>query len=467
MFRKVVLLVSGNAFGSALLLVRNLAVAALVSVEDYGIASTFAMAMAIVEVMSQFGLHQLIVQDKDGDNPRLQAGLQGFNALRGCLSGLLLFAVAYPLANFMGVPQVAWAYQVVAVLPALYGFVHFDMHRVKRRMKFLPSTLFTVIPALVSVLMVWPLAWWLGDYRVMLYSMVLQGVMGLIVSHLVAERPYRMSLDRDLISRSVKFGWPLLINALLLFAIFNGEKVIVGRELGMVALAIFAMGFTLTLTPTLVLAGSVQSFFLPMLSKAQDEPARFNRLSNATIEAGLAIGVLLILGICLLGGPLIHLLLGQRYEPLIFIMIPLGVVQAIRVCKVGSATVALARARTGNSLIANSFRVFALPFAWWIASTSGNMIHLIWTAIIAETIGFAVALYLVNKRVNVPLRGIVLPSILSFSTFITAMVDNFLVPPSLSFIDNFHASQIIIVVLGLSALFTMRELSSIVRRKIL
>ena len=44
MIRKALALLSGNAFGSLMLLVRNLVVARLISVEDYGIAATFAIS---------------------------------------------------------------------------------------------------------------------------------------------------------------------------------------------------------------------------------------------------------------------------------------------------------------------------------------------------------------------------------------------------------------------------------------
>ena len=96
---------------------------------------------------------------------------------------------------------------------------------------------------------------------------------GTLTSHLVAERPYRLVFDRGIMARSLRFGWPLLLNGILMFLAFQGDKLIVGRVMGMEALAIFAMGVTLTLTPTLVLAKSVQNMFLPKLSQLTDAPA--------------------------------------------------------------------------------------------------------------------------------------------------------------------------------------------------
>ena len=81
MLRKALLILSGNAAASLLLFARNLVIARLIPVEDYGIASTFAIAMSVVEMASQLGLQQMIVQAREGEDPHFQAALQGFTAV--------------------------------------------------------------------------------------------------------------------------------------------------------------------------------------------------------------------------------------------------------------------------------------------------------------------------------------------------------------------------------------------------
>ena len=56
MLRSALLILSGNAAASILTLARNLIVARLISVENYGIAATFAIAMAVVEMASALGI---------------------------------------------------------------------------------------------------------------------------------------------------------------------------------------------------------------------------------------------------------------------------------------------------------------------------------------------------------------------------------------------------------------------------
>ena len=407
MLRKALLILSGNAFASLLLLARTLIIARLISVEDFGIAATFALSMAIVEMMSALGLQQQIVQAKDGNDPRLQAGLQGFQVLRGIAAGAVLFLLAGPIARFLNVEHVTWAYQLLALVPVLNALVHFDIYRMNRTMVYLPGILTGVVPAAVSLAIVWPLAVWFGDWRVMLWSIMTQAVLTVLISHLVAERPYRLLFDRQIIAQSFRFGWPLLANGVLLFLVFNGEKLIVGRELGMEPLAIFAMGITLTLTPTLVMAKSMQSFFLPQLSAVHSgAPAGqdFGSLARATVQAGLLVGTVLVVAVLLFGDPLVHLLLGPKYSGLTAVLTGLAVVQALRVFKVGSSIAALACGQTGNAVIANLLRVALLPVAWLVLHQGGGLTEVIWIAIAGEAIGFAVSLLLVRYRIGVAMR---------------------------------------------------------------
>jgi len=427
MYRSALLILSGNAFASVLLLARSLIVARLISVEDYGIAATFAVSMAVVEMMSALGLQQQIVQARDGNDPRLQAGLQGFQLLRGMISGAVLFLIAGPVAWFLGIPQVTWAYQLLAVVPILNALVHFDVYRMNRAMVYLPGILTLAVPALFSVLIVWPLAAYLGDWRVMLYAILAQAVLGAITSHIVAKRPYRLLFDRSIMSQSLRFGWPLLANGILLFAVFNGEKLIVGRELGMSELAIFAMGITLTLTPTLVMARSVQSFFLPQLSALHKQGAAgregFAHLANATIQAGIVNGTLLVVAVLFFGAPIVQALLGPKYEPLVALLTSLAIVQALRVFKTGSAVVALARGQTGNAMIANLFRVAVLPVAWIVLVQGGSLTEVIWIGTAGEFCGFVASLLLVRYRIGLPMGPMLLPLLASCAVLAIAGED--------------------------------------------
>lgn len=429
MFRTALLILSGNAATSLLLLARNLTVAWLIPVADYGVAATFAVAMAVVEMMSALGLQQQIIQAKQGDEPRFQAALQGFQVLRGIAAGAVLFLLAAPMAAFLGIPEAAWAYQVLAVVPVLNAAQHFDVHRLNRQMVFGPLILSKAAPAILSLVALWPLARWFGDWQVMLWAILVQAATGVVASHLVARRPYRLLFDRTIMAQSFRFGWPLLVNGVLMFFVFQGDKLIVGRELGTEALAIFAMGMTLTLTPTLVIAGSIGNFFLPQLVAARGDDPRFHHLAMVVIEAILAVGLLFVSAVVLAGGPVVFALLGEKYASLVPLLVPLAVMQAVRMAKAGPAIVALALGHTGNAMVANLVRMLAIPAGWYVAATSGDLGLIIWVIILGEIASQGTALVLVARRsalswtdLSLPHLGLACPLLMALVLPLTAGV---------------------------------------------
>ncbi|MEZ5885377.1 MAG: oligosaccharide flippase family protein [Paracoccaceae bacterium] len=458
MLKKAILVVSGNAFASIFLLLRNLIVARLMSPENYGIASTYAISMSVVEMLSYLGLNQLMVVDKDGDNPRFQAAMQGFQVLRGTFSAIVLFLIAYPYAQFLGVERVAWSYEILALIPFINGFQHYDVHRERRHMNFTPTVLVNSIPAFVSVLSLWPLALMFGDYRIMLFALFAQAISMVATTHLTAKRPYRLMLDFGLMKHAARFGWPLLLDGALIFGAFNGERLIVLRELGVTQFAFFSMAFTLTLTPTIVLANSFQSLFLPPLTAAREDGPAFQRLSIAAIESNLAVAVLLMMGTAIVGGPLAYLLLGPKYLSILGVLVPVAALQAIRIAKNGANIVALAIGKSSSSMWCNLIRVASLPLSWWVAVRSGDVFTIIWIVCVAEILAFALSMVLAKKWAGIRLSPLILPVGLSAALTAFAVYDCFAHPPVKSMLEHLHWGLLVTFALGLVSLLTMTGL---------
>lgn len=420
MMRGAATVLCGTAATSVLSLARNLIVARLIPLEDYGIAATLIVVLAVVEMASALGLQQQIVRDGQGDDPRHQAALQGLHVLRGAVLAVVLFVLAEPLALFFGVESAATSYRWLALVPLLNGLAHFDMHRLHRHLRFGPMLLANLIPAGMSVALVWPSALWLGDHRALLWAILAQSAGQVLASHLMAERPYRLALRYAAMRESLRFGWPILLNGALLFAVFNGDRLIIGHLAGMEPLALFSMGLTLALAPALVLEKSAQVYFLPLLATALSDAARFARLSAVAFRAHLAAGALLVAGVALLGPPFARWALDGRYAGLEAILPLLAVQQGLRLVKNGNSPAALAQGRTVVSLLVGLPRLFCLGLAVIVVRNGGGLDGVILTGIVGEGLGFALSLFLTRRMLHLPLRPLVPASVLFVCVVVVA-----------------------------------------------
>jgi O-antigen/teichoic acid export membrane protein len=391
-------LLAGHGGVAAISLLRNILAARWIGIEQFGIAASFAIVLSIVEMATNLGLQQMIVRDQRGDTPRFQATLHLVQLAKGLLGAVVIYAAAEPLAQFMMIPEASWAIRALALVPLMSSLTHLDCWRYQRYDRFWPSIVVQLGPAILSLLLLVPLVNKFGDFRVLLVASLAQAAGMLIMSHLLSEQRYAIRYHRLQLRSVVRFGSPLALNGMLLLAVFHGEKLIVAHLMGPTALALIAMGFTLTLTPALIIGKSLQSYALPGLSRSVGTPA-FSVQARHVITHSLWCGVGLSAVLACLSFA-IPALLGSAFITLVPLMPILAVLHGLRVAKTGISIVALAMGDTVNTVLGNIPRLVALPLTYSTLSSGGSLWHILWIAVLAEAAGLIAASFGLWSRLH-------------------------------------------------------------------
>jgi len=275
----------GQVVSQASSFIKNLIMARLISPADFGIAAIFAMTFSLLEMISSLSAQALLVQCEDGEDPRFENTIHFVHATRGVLNATMILLLAGPISLLFGVPQAKLAFGCLALAPLIKGFYHLDINRFQREMRFGPFVLVDAGSNVLVTLMALPLALWLRNYWAMLWLLVAQSVCYLLGSHLVAERRYAWAWDRSYTKRMFEFGWPLLINGVLMFVIFDGDRCIIGSahrlfpraDFTLADLGVYSVGFALVQAPANLIGNICMSLFLPLLSRAKDFRSQFEQ----------------------------------------------------------------------------------------------------------------------------------------------------------------------------------------------
>ncbi|MFG0293268.1 MAG: oligosaccharide flippase family protein [Phycisphaerales bacterium JB050] len=398
------LLSGGSVLSAGCSFARNIIIARLISVEDFGIAATFAMTMSLIEMASNLALDRMLVQAPDGGAPRMLATAHAFQVFRGVVSAVILFLLAAPVAALFDIPGVVWAFQLIALVPLIKSFTHLDAACQQRDMRFGASVWLDTAPQVVVTVFAAPLALWLGDYRVMLVVVLGQVILMTLVSHWVASRPYRWAWDRQIIGRMLRFGWPLLINGFLMFAIFQGDKAIIGAAFTMEELGWYAAAFGLVLVPAMVASRVLQTFLLPMLSRLQDNmPAyqqRFIQSAQLCMAVGFVFGISAIIAV----DDFLVFFYGYRYSEGASVIGVLALMQAVRIARIGQSLGAMGLGDTKNPLYANAVRSIAIPLALIAVATGQGVWAVAATGLVGECLAAVCSQLLLRRRFKLPAK---------------------------------------------------------------
>lgn len=402
MLKSIAVLAGGRTSISALTFARNILVARLISVEDYGIASTFIIAIAFIELMADLGLERMIVQDRAGGSRKFIGTIQVMMVVRGFLLAGLMYMVAGPIAAVFHHPQLTWAYQLFGLVPLLHGFNNLDVMRMQRRMSFGPQVKAELAGAVASLALLWPLAVWLGDYTVMLIALLAEYLVRCLTTQIIAEHRFTLNWDTAVFKRALAFGVPLLIGGLLAFAALQGDRIIVGNQFTARDLGLFSAAATLAMTPCLITAKIAQTFFLPLLSRVQDDDAKFDAQAAVTLQAMLCIGALAAIAFSVLGPTVFLIAFGEKMREGTVYVIPIGIAFSMLLVRGGSMLpIALARGFTLNPMLGSLVRLVSLPVAFAVVWQGGSILDMVLVTICAEAASITITTILLQVRIRI------------------------------------------------------------------
>lgn len=392
----------GEAAGFAANFFRYLVLARVLGPENFGIAASLALTVQILQTISNMALNILLVQSKRGEENELLATAHSVQVLRGLISAGLIAALAWPVSAMFGVPEARWAFQVLALAPLLEGLLHLDVFRMEREMRFRPGICVNVLPKIASAAAAWPVAAWLGNYAAALWLLIGQGAVAVVVSHALAERPYRLAWHKASVAEIFRFGWPLLVNGALFFAISQGDRFIVGAAYGMRDLGIYAAAAGMVMTLSGSLFKVVQTAALPALARAQDSPREFVRRHRICLWLFAALSALYGPALIIAGGFVAVLVYGPEYRAAGVLVAWLAAAQAIRLLRLAPSLSAMARGDTRCLMHANLLRLTGVAAALVAALAQAGLPSVAASAVLGELAAVGYPVWRLSRRHAVP-----------------------------------------------------------------
>jgi O-antigen/teichoic acid export membrane protein len=354
---------AGQAVVYGCAFIRNVILARMLLKADFGIAATFAMTVSALEMMSNFSLHQLVIQNEHGAKRDFQGMAQVINAARGILTAACIYLLAYPVSLLFHIPETVWAFRWLAAVPLAKGFVHMDIYRFEREMKYLPNVLHESIPEILITLAAWPMAAWLKDYSALLWLLIAKWAMAASISHVMAGRRYEWRWRPQYGRLIFSFGWPLLLNGMMFFAIVQGDRFIVGNLFTMEDLGVYSIATALTISPSYMLMRVLGSLTLPLLASAKDDPAEFDRRHAFSAQSLSLAAAMFVAFFAVAGSGLIVFIYGEKWAAAGVFVGWMAAAQGLRVIRVSSTNAALALGDSRNLLLANIARLSGLEMA--------------------------------------------------------------------------------------------------------
>lgn len=305
---------AGGQFARVLIqLISVTVLARLVSPSDYGLLAMVLVVVGVGEIFRDFGLSSAAIQAKNlsaGD----RNGLFWVNTAIGVVLGAALFLGAPAVAAFYDQPELADLSRVLSVTFLLNGAVTQYRAGLTRELRFGALVAVDVFGQVVGTTVAIVLALMGAGVGALAAQQIGTAATALVVAMFLGRwlpgRPSPLAQLRGYVS----FGWNLALSQLVGYGANNIDNLIIGLRMGSGPLGLYNRTFQLLMQSYNMAREPINRVALPVFSRLQDEPARFDRF---LLRAQLGLGYLLVVALCVAAGlaePIVGLLLGDDWS---------------------------------------------------------------------------------------------------------------------------------------------------------
>jgi len=236
------------------------------------------------------------------------------------------------------------------------------------------------------------------SHKIHLILLTYRQSIGAFLSHVWAERPYRLGLNKAYLLELWVFGLPILFIGLLRYLSRESDKVLVTHFTGLDNLASYFLTVMVITGVLNLITISLSKIFIRRISVQNNKDQQAERaIENGTILLYVSLPVVatLILG----GEVLIALLFGPTYQPIIYLAPILSILICIRSMGTWLTQIIIASDKTSKVLIADVAGISGLVLAMLSAYYFSNILLITAAYCVGELIAFLVLCYQLNRSI--------------------------------------------------------------------
>jgi O-antigen/teichoic acid export membrane protein len=303
----------GYCASQVIRLAGNLVLSRLLFPEAFGVSALVAIFIQGLEMFSDVGITPCIVRSPRGESPEFLDTAWTIQAGRGLMLWTASALIAWPIAVFYGIPQLAALIPVAGVNAAIGGFYSTSLPLCTRRLQLGWVALVDVGGQVAALASMAYLAWRSPSVWALVIGGVVGSIVKLAIGHLIlADRPNRFRWDPSAVRELFRFGRWIFVSTLITFLAGQSDRLILGRLTALGQLGLYTTALSLSQVPQTLFAKLSYTVVYPTLAHLLHRPGGATKAGEIRLRLLLAAAPVCAATL-VLGRPVVRFLFDPRY----------------------------------------------------------------------------------------------------------------------------------------------------------
>lgn len=320
-----------NAIASRLgPLIIGIALARVLGPEEFGVFAIATVTLMATLSFNELGVSLAIIRWRD-DPATIAPTVNTISVLNSALLTAAVVVGAPWIAATLGDVRATSVVQVMALSIVVNGLVATPAAILQREFMQKQRTIADQVNT------------WLGAAISLVLALVGLGAMSLAIGRLVASLvfaamlwhwspvPYRFGWNREIVGKLFRFGAPLALSSIVMFASGYADQMIVGSVLGAQALGFYVLAFNLASWPVSVFSQPLRAVAPAAFSALKHDPPRMSRSFSRVLALLTSVAVPVCLALSGAAEPVVRFVYGAAWQASADVLLWLAALAAMRI----------------------------------------------------------------------------------------------------------------------------------------
>lgn len=340
-------------------LIKIAVLARLLTPHEFGRFGAAAMALTFFETLTETGVNQALIHS----DRKIEAIIDSawmISIVRGILISILIFMSAGPLSRFFRDSSVVGLVMLIALVPAIKGFINPMTVVFFKELKFSKEFIFRSILLVIDGAIALTAGYILRSATAFVVALLVSGTAEVVLSFLWFKVRPKFKFQMEHLKEILGYGKWVTLSGIAFWLSNEMDDLFTGRIFGTAVLGIYQNAFKISTLPVTEIAGTVNQVAFPMLSKVKHDEKRFSKIFKMSFGFSSAMGLGLVLILLIFPDLTVRILLGEQWLAAVPIIRLLAIYGLIRTVESGLQPMFMASGRPKIASFGNIIKAIVM-----------------------------------------------------------------------------------------------------------